>query len=93
MNLIPGQLVQRLTSSTTGRNIGPGDIGSVGGINPGAWMNPGSFNGYEYFPVQWFRSGLWSSLDPFDEGAIWKPYQPAQRQQPQQGQQLDEEEF
>lgn len=54
--LVPGQLVKRLILSTTGRDIQPGDIGVIDAIN-------GEF---DYFPVQWQRTGLWSMMHPSD---------------------------
>lgn len=66
-----GAYIERLTPSTTVRNIQPGIIGRIGGLDPGLHENPASeFSGFPYFPVQW-QNGLWSSLRPEDEGTVW----------------------
>ncbi len=74
--ILPGTKVTRLTNSTTGRDIKPGDIGSVGGITPTDHANPVSFDNFDTIPIQWLRSGLWSSLPGYEEGHSWKLYVP-----------------
>jgi hypothetical protein len=69
---LPGTRVIRLIPSTTGRNIVPGDVGVIGGVQPWAWGNPPSFSGYEWIPVQWIRTGLWSSMNSNAEFGTWK---------------------
>jgi hypothetical protein len=77
--LTPGTRVIRLTPSTTGRQIGPGAIGVIGGADPSAHNNSnwGSWS-FQKFPVQWIypaqSSGLWSSLDPMDESETFNFY-------------------
>lgn len=65
-----GSYIKRLTPSKTARDIRPGDIGRVGGINPTAHDNT-QVGSYDYFPAQWLRNGLWSALDPFDSHSVW----------------------
>ncbi len=78
MPLTIGSWVKRLTSSTTARNIQPGMLGRIGGLDPSMHANPVSdFTGYGLFPVQW-QNGLWSSLDPFAEDEVWEGFNPLQ---------------
>jgi len=73
-DLLLGTKIRRLRPSTTARDIMPNDIGVVGGLNPQAHAQPtNNFSfGFSYFPVQWMRTGLWSSLEPEDEDNIWE---------------------
>lgn len=67
-----GAIIRRLSPSSTGRAIVPGNLGKVGGLYPQLHENPPQFDdGDLYFPVQW-RSGLWSSMDPMDRGVTWE---------------------
>lgn len=71
-DLVPGIMIKRLTPSSTARNIVPGDVGRIGGINPALHLNPARWDSFSYFPVQWLRNGLWSAMDGTDEDYTWE---------------------
>ena len=72
MEISLGTRIVRLTPSTTGRAIMPGDVGIVGGINPESHSQPtDEWSDFAYFPVQWLRTGLWSSMAPEDYLFQW----------------------
>lgn len=74
MPLFPGTRVIRLTPSTTGRQIVPGMLGTVGGLDPSLHDNA-NWNSWSFqrFPVQWDNT-LWSSMDPMEESESWNFY-------------------
>ena len=73
MEIPLGTRIVRLVPSTTARNIMVGDTGIVGGINPEAHEQiTDEWSGMSFFPVQWERNGLWSSMAPEDEDFKWK---------------------
>lgn len=70
-SLKPGQKVVRLSNSKTGRAIGPGTLGVIGGLQWKQHDNPSEFEPYGYIPIQW-QNGLWSNLEATDRGVTWQ---------------------
>jgi hypothetical protein len=60
--LAPDALVRRLTPSSTGRDVQPGDIGRID-----QFFGPG-----KYFPTNWIRTDLWSMLHPDDLDQVYQ---------------------